>query len=414
MSYQLSTALPETESSLKPSMNEPMDHHPSVAPSISITGANGLSTIITTPNNSSINQGSSDAVNYVRSADRSKQSIISSPGNSGQSSTDLICRRLGIDSIQLVTWMENLRMWISQTIFKRIVQEIKQTNELLVKYGMAEEQIGKIGIDKLRKVASLPHILERIPSLDALMPFLEISHQQEYLVNRFSELSTGGAMSSYKWNSGGRFKGNEWSADKLPTDAEIVMHSVAAYLDVRMPNHYHYTGNIEGKPFTGIYYLRKLNSDLQKDGSSSKSENATDPKAQKLSFFATLLASTKSPNLPTPKEPQQPLNSVVPTIHHQHKNFIIVQTSQKPPHFIIQMNSKDTRSNSTTNNSQNSLKPSSTSNDALESLEVGAGRNNLFHALLLFLHLIKTEEHGMLGRINFGPSGINVLWVLEK
>merc|ERR1712038_322794 len=321
-------------------------------------------------------------MNYQRSGELAKTSINSANTAQRNRSTDMICRRLGIDSIRLVTWMENLRMWISQTILARIVKEIKQTNELLVKYGMAEEQIGKIGIDKLRKVASLPHILERIPSLDALMPFLEISNQQEYLVNRFSELSSGGAMSSYKWNSGGRFKGNEWS-DKFPTDAEIVMNSVAAYLDVRMPKHYHYSGNIDGKPFTGTYYLKKLNSDLQKN-TSSKSENASDPKAEKLSFFAKLLASTKSPNLPERKEPEE-TNATSAESTQQHKNFVIVQTAQKPPHFIIQLNSKETRSSSTTLNSQSASNASSSS---AESLEVGGGRNNLFHSLLLFLHLI--------------------------
>ena len=405
MNYQLSTAIPETSSLLKPSVNEPMDHSP-VAPSISISGVNGFTSIISSPS-SPLANASIDASNYHRSAELAQSTIASPTSAQSGRSTDLICRRLGIDSIQLVTWMENLRMWISQTILARIVKEIKQTNELLVKYGMAEEQIGKIGLDKLRKVSTLPHILERIPSLDALMPFLEISNQQDYLVNRLSELSTGGAMSSYKWNSGGRYKGSEWS-DKLPTDAEIVMNSVAAYLDVRMPKHYHYSGNIDGKPFTGTYYLKKLNSESQKSGSSGKSENSADPKAEKLSFFAKLLASTKSPNLPTPKEPE--VNPVSNETVQQHKNFVIVQTAQKPPHFLIQLNSKEPRSSSSTSNSQSG---NSSSNNA-ESLEVGAGRNNLFHALLLFLHLIKTEEHGMLGRINFGSSGINVLWVLEN
>ena len=120
------------------------------------------------------------------------------------------------------------------------------------------------------------------------------------------------------------------------------------------------------------------------------------------------MASTKSPNLPTPKEPE--VNPVTTETAQQHKNFVIVQTAQKPPHFLIQLNSKEPRSSSSTSNSQSG---NSSSNNA-ESLEVGAGRNNLFHALLLFLHLIKTEEHGMLGRINFGSSGINVLWVLEN
>uniref|UniRef100_G3MM81 Transmembrane protein 209 n=1 Tax=Amblyomma maculatum TaxID=34609 RepID=G3MM81_AMBMU len=40
------------------------------------------------------------------------------------------------------------------------------------------------------------------------------------------------------------------------------------------------------------------------------------------------------------------------------------------------------------------------------------GRNNLFYAILLFLHCINTNLGGMLGRINFGLSGVNVLWVV--
>lgn len=41
------------------------------------------------------------------------------------------------------------------------------------------------------------------------------------------------------------------------------------------------------------------------------------------------------------------------------------------------------------------------------------GRNNLFHTLLLFLYIAKTRDHGMLGRVNLGTSGINVLWVID-
>ncbi|CAN8005853.1 unnamed protein product [Ixodes pacificus] len=41
------------------------------------------------------------------------------------------------------------------------------------------------------------------------------------------------------------------------------------------------------------------------------------------------------------------------------------------------------------------------------------GRNNLFYALLLFLHHIKTKHGGMLGRISLGLSGVNLLWVVD-
>ena len=37
---------------------------------------------------------------------------------------------------------------------------------------------------RLRKVGSLPHIAESLPTLNALLPFLEVSQDQEYLVSR--------------------------------------------------------------------------------------------------------------------------------------------------------------------------------------------------------------------------------------
>ncbi|XP_025947020.1 transmembrane protein 209 isoform X3 [Apteryx rowi] len=42
------------------------------------------------------------------------------------------------------------------------------------------------------------------------------------------------------------------------------------------------------------------------------------------------------------------------------------------------------------------------------------GRNNMFHTLLMFLYIIKTKESGMLGRVNLGISGVNVLWIFGE
>ncbi|CAL1297192.1 unnamed protein product [Larinioides sclopetarius] len=41
------------------------------------------------------------------------------------------------------------------------------------------------------------------------------------------------------------------------------------------------------------------------------------------------------------------------------------------------------------------------------------GRNNMFCALVIFLHYMKTKECGMLGRVNLGLSGLNMLWILD-
>ena len=47
-----------------------------------------------------------------------------------------ICYRVGIDPLELVNWLENLRMWISQTILARLVKEIEDCNKQLKKLGV--------------------------------------------------------------------------------------------------------------------------------------------------------------------------------------------------------------------------------------------------------------------------------------
>ncbi|KAK0077979.1 hypothetical protein PV325_003214 [Microctonus aethiopoides] len=76
----------------------------------------------------------------------------------------------------------------------------------------------------------------------------------------------------------------------------------------------------------------------------------------------------------------------------RNKGPIIVNQSVNPPHYCLAL-----------------------SGDSLPAdyEEIPRGRNNMFHTLLLFLHIIKTRDHGMLGRVNLGMSGINILWVTD-
>uniref|UniRef100_UPI00358ECAD9 transmembrane protein 209 isoform X1 n=1 Tax=Myxine glutinosa TaxID=7769 RepID=UPI00358ECAD9 len=46
--------------------------------------------------------------------------------------------------------------------------------------------------------------------------------------------------------------------------------------------------------------------------------------------------------------------------------------------------------------------------------DVSKGRNNMFCTILMFLHVIKTKESGMLGRANLGMSGVNILWIFDE
>merc|ERR1712080_471952 len=48
-----------------------------------------------------------------------------------------------------------------------------------------------------------------------------------------------------------------------------------------------------------------------------------------------------------------------------------------------------------------------------ETINIPKGRNNVFHCILYFIHHVKVKEKGMLGRVNLGLSGINILWVID-
>ncbi|XP_005094161.1 transmembrane protein 209 [Aplysia californica] len=65
----------------------------------------------------------------------------------------------------------------------------------------------------------------------------------------------------------------------------------------------------------------------------------------------------------------------------------IYQSSINPPHFQVVIGS--------------------------ETHNLCKGRNNMFQAILLLLYHIRVKESGMLGRINLGMSGLNMLWIFD-
>lgn len=282
-----------------------------------------------------------------------------------------LCRKVGIDPLDLVFWMQNIRIWLNQTILARVVRQIDTINESLVKSGLTDCLIGSVGLEKLKKCATLPQIKDHI-ELNNLLPFLSISTNQEYLVHRIKELAKGGALSNFLWNSGGRFNGKDWT-DKLPCDAEIVMGCFAAYMDTRMPANFRNTSaspsensisyQLEDKPFTGVFFVM-----LPESGKSEKTHCQSERE--------------KELSLAHRAHDQQSSMTSSP------RSVIVLQSAERPSHYILLIDGK-------------------------ERLELSRGRNNLFHTLLFFLHHIKTKENGMLGRINLGVSGINILWVID-
>ncbi|XP_029821480.1 transmembrane protein 209 [Manacus vitellinus] len=191
------------------------------------------------------------------------------------------------------SWTAKFRNWINDTILVPLVEEMESVSTQLRRMGCPELQIGEASISSLKQAALVKAPL--IPTLNALVQYLDLTPNQEYLVERIRELSQGGCMSSFRWNGGGDFKGRKWDTD-LPTDSSVRSHT-------------HRDGGDWSCLFFGIGFG---------------------------------------------------------------------------------------------GGSQGGLG------------ECGEGRNNMFHTLLMFLYIIKTKESGMLGRVNLGLSGVNILWIFGE
>jgi len=115
--------------------------------------------------------------------------------------------------------------WISKTVVERVASEIDNICTALVRHGLSDSQPGYVGLDRLRKLAQAPFLVSAIPTLPTLVPFLELSNNQEYLVKRIKILAKGGSMSEFKWNSGGSHNSKEWDSS-LPTDSAVSMQKI--------------------------------------------------------------------------------------------------------------------------------------------------------------------------------------------
>ncbi|XP_051911157.1 transmembrane protein 209 isoform X2 [Hippocampus zosterae] len=226
-------------------------------------------------------------------------------------------------------WTAKLRNWISDTILVPLVKEMDSVNTQLRRMGCPELQIGEASISSLKQAAVMK--ASSIPTLNSMVQYLDITPNQEYLVDRIKELAHSGCMSSFRWNRGGDLKNRKWDTD-LPTDCAILMHIFCTYLDSRLPPHPKYP---DGKTFTSQHFSH------------------------------------------IPDKPDVTKENL----------FCIHQSCTAPPHYQLIYQGH------------------------ISSLP--KGRNNLFHTILMFLYVIKTKESGMLGRVNLGLSGVNILWIFE-
>lgn len=246
------------------------------------------------------------------------------PDNPNAVAADDVWARYDVSDRDLMQWTMNLRNWISETILVPLVKEIDAKNDKLRRTGHGDSLIGEVGLATLKRVdASL--------DLDLMIQYLEVHENQEYLVKRIRTLAKGGCMSSFNATGGDSFKDKPWS-ESLPTDASIVLHCFAAYLDSQLPL---------------------------------------------TSFHPDLKAFTRQHLIKTPDK----VNLT------KKDNLLIYQSTLVPPQFKVVIGETV--------------------------FEVAKGHNNLFHSLVLFLLHIKSLEHGVLGRINLGLTGLNILNVLN-
>ncbi|CAH1390255.1 unnamed protein product [Nezara viridula] len=145
-----------------------------------------------------------------------------------------VWRRFGINPFNLVTWIANLRAWVSNTILKRLVEEMALIDHKLQWHGLSLITIGEVGLDILRATAYSEQISREIPSLAQMLPFLEICANQQYVVQRIRELAVGNNMREFSGQSTGNCRDPMWSG-YVPSDSELVMHLVMTYLDAMLP-----------------------------------------------------------------------------------------------------------------------------------------------------------------------------------
>ena len=61
--------------------------------------------------------------------------------------------------MELVSWNENLRVWLTQTILRPLVSEIDRINTTLPRLGISDVTVGTVPVDRLRKVSALPQVI---------------------------------------------------------------------------------------------------------------------------------------------------------------------------------------------------------------------------------------------------------------
>lgn len=64
------------------------------------------------------------------------------------------------------------------------MKEFDKVDEAFQNCGWSDMRLGLVGLERLKKTANIQQVAAQIPSLPKLVPFLEITPHQEYLITR--------------------------------------------------------------------------------------------------------------------------------------------------------------------------------------------------------------------------------------
>lgn len=124
-----------------------------------------------------------------------------------------------MSSAKLTKYVTNTRMWISATILQRLVKEFDIIDSEFAIRGFSDIKIGCVGLERLKKTAENHMVSSYVGTLKMVLPFLEMSTNQEYLVQRIRELARGSGINDYRWNSSNSYDLN-WD-EHVTTDAAV-------------------------------------------------------------------------------------------------------------------------------------------------------------------------------------------------
>lgn len=185
-------------------------------------------------------------------------------------------------------------------LFHIVKNEISVPKKILSDFFFDENKlmrislIGESSLGKLRKTCQLAPVATNIPSLVEVLPYLEVTPHQEYLVrclngtfnrahmlrfrpclNSFfpcqTDLAAGGCMGNFRWDGGAKrklldeslptdcavrktyLKEKKWFHLKLLLFLQVAMHCLATYMDSQLPA---FTDRPDRRPFTGQYLVK--------------------------------------------------------------------------------------------------------------------------------------------------------------